>query len=67
MRGSMTSGRPNELGVSCQTLAVLMSPQCKQEDGTCDEMAKEIHFKDRVKPEDSAKFKCERRPQYLAT
>ncbi|GFZ45441.1 hypothetical protein JCM24511_03167 [Saitozyma sp. JCM 24511] len=31
--------------------------QCKQEDGTCDEMANEIHFKDRVRPEDSATFK----------
>lgn len=33
--------------------------QCKKEDGTCDEMAKEIQFKDRVRPEDAAKYKCE--------
>ncbi|WWD04614.1 hypothetical protein V865_002685 [Kwoniella europaea PYCC6329] len=31
--------------------------QCKKEDGTCDEMAKEIQFKDRVRPEDAAKYK----------
>lgn len=32
--------------------------QCKKEDGTCDEMKQEIIFKDRVAPEDSAKYKC---------
>ncbi|WWC88904.1 uncharacterized protein L201_003819 [Kwoniella dendrophila CBS 6074] len=31
--------------------------QCKKEDGTCDEMANEIEFKDRVRPEDAAKYK----------
>ncbi|WWD18275.1 hypothetical protein CI109_102725 [Kwoniella shandongensis] len=31
--------------------------QCKKEDGTCDEMAAEIHFKDRVQPEQAAKYK----------
>lgn len=31
--------------------------QCNQADGTCDEMAKEIKFKDRVQPEDAAKYK----------
>ncbi|KAK4687168.1 hypothetical protein P7C73_g2946, partial [Tremellales sp. Uapishka_1] len=31
--------------------------QCKQEDGTCDEMARELVFKDRVQPEQAAKFK----------
>ncbi|XAO24787.1 hypothetical protein I312_103593 [Cryptococcus bacillisporus CA1280] len=31
--------------------------QCKKEDGTCDEMKQEIIFKDRVAPEDSAKYK----------
>ncbi|AAW43180.1 hypothetical protein CNBD0460 [Cryptococcus deneoformans B-3501A] len=31
--------------------------QCKKEDGTCDEMEQEIIFKDRVAPEDSAKYK----------
>ncbi|WRT67552.1 uncharacterized protein IL334_004524 [Kwoniella shivajii] len=31
--------------------------QCKKEDGTCDEMANEIIFKDRVRPEEAAKYK----------
>jgi hypothetical protein len=51
-------------GFPVRTLAALTSSQCKQEDGTCDEMANEIHFKDRVRPEDSAKFKCEWRARF---
>ncbi|KAJ9107286.1 hypothetical protein QFC21_000733 [Naganishia friedmannii] len=31
--------------------------QCNQEDGTCDEMAAEIEFKDRVSPEKAADYK----------
>jgi len=33
-------------------------PQCNEEDGTCDEMAREILFKDRVASQDAAKYKC---------
>lgn len=35
-----------------------MNEQCNKEDGTCDEMANEIIFKDRVSPEDAANYKC---------
>lgn len=31
--------------------------QCNQEDGTCDEMASEIVFKEKVTPEEAAKYK----------
>lgn len=34
-----------------------MCVKCNQADGTCDEMAAEIKFKDRVAPEDAAKYK----------
>ena len=33
--------------------------QCNENDGTCAEMAAEIKFKDRVQPEEAAKYKCE--------
>lgn len=33
--------------------------QCNKQDGTCEEIAKEIHFKDKVKPEEAMKYKCE--------
>lgn len=33
--------------------------QCNEADGTCAEMAAEIKFKDKVNPEDAARYKCE--------
>ena len=35
--------------------------QCDKKDGTCDEMAKEIVYHDRVAPEQAVHYKCERR------
>lgn len=32
--------------------------QCSEKDGTCDEMADEIQFLDRVGPEQAATYKC---------
>jgi hypothetical protein len=57
------TGKPNQ--VSRQRLKLpsvrllYLRSQCKQEDGTCDEMAGEINYKDRVTPEVAAKYKCE--------
>lgn len=38
--------------------------QCNQADGTCDEMASEIKFKDKVMPEQAAAYKCETSSQF---
>ncbi len=59
------AGKPHQVGVlgrvSCVSINGLTygGLQCKEEDGTCAEMASEIKFKDRVAPEDAAKYKCE--------
>ena len=53
---------PGRFGRGCDggnLLADFDPGQCKQEDGTCDLLQKEIDFAERMQPKVAAKYKCE--------